>query len=140
MKTKSRVLPIIIYKDILYVVKKWLCLNSSMLMTDDCSNVSSRANSECEYQYETEHNERQRSLSKLDPVHCIPFHSFLQDQVSNTFLISCNYLVQIAKYQWKLFTNPSLSNKNFFLMLDIVKGLVRVVDKGLNFLCHSNLY
>lgn len=53
-----------------------------MLMTDDCSNVSSRANSECEYQYETEHNERQRCLSLKDPVHCIPFHKFLQSQVS----------------------------------------------------------
>lgn len=54
-----------------------------MLMTDDCSNVSSRANSECEYQYETEHNERQRCLSLKDPVHCIPFHKFLQSQVRN---------------------------------------------------------
>lgn len=53
----------------------------SMLMTDDCSNVSSRANSECEYQYETEHNERQRCLSLKDPVHCIPFHKYLQSQL-----------------------------------------------------------
>ncbi|XP_025415484.1 importin-11 [Sipha flava] len=53
----------------------------SMLLTDDCSNVSSRANSECEYQYETEHNERQRCLSLKDPVHCIPFHTFLQSQL-----------------------------------------------------------
>lgn len=53
----------------------------SMLMTDDCSNVSSRANSECEYQYETEHNERQRCLSLKDPIHCIPFHKYLQSQL-----------------------------------------------------------
>lgn len=63
-----------------------------MLMTDDCSNVSSRANSECEYQYETEHNERQRCLSLKDPVHCIPFHKFLQSQVSKT-LLKNNFLV-----------------------------------------------
>lgn len=56
-------------------------------MTDDCSNVSSRANSECEYQYETEHNERQRCLSLKDPVHCIPFHKFLQSQVSQQFIV-----------------------------------------------------
>lgn len=58
-----------------------------MLMTDDCSNVSSRANSECEYQYETEHNERQRCLSLKDPVHCIPFHKYLQSQVSNSYIL-----------------------------------------------------
>lgn len=63
-----------------------------MLMTDDCSNVSSRANSECEYQYETEHNERQRCLSLKDPVHCIPFHKYLQSQVSK------HYLKQICLY------------------------------------------
>lgn len=63
-----------------------------MLMTDDCSNVSSQANSECEYQYETEHNERQRCLALKDPVHCIPFHKFLQSQVSKFSLIT-NFLI-----------------------------------------------
>lgn len=80
------------------ILALFVCLNSSMLMTDDCSNVSSRANSECEYQYETEHNERQRCLSLKDPVHCIPFHKYLQSQVSNHYL-RCYYL-----YIW-YFTN-----------------------------------
>lgn len=75
----------------------WFCSNSSMLMTDDCSNVSSRANSECEYQYETEHNERQRCLSLKDPVHCIPFHKFLQSQVSNQFIFNKVFLFLVAK-------------------------------------------
>lgn len=70
-----------------------------MLMTDDCSNVSSRANSECEYQYETEHNERQRCLSLKDPVHCIPFHKFLQSQVRQP---NISLYRQDSKYQFNM--------------------------------------
>lgn len=98
-----------------------------MLMTDDCSNVSSRANSECEYQYETEHNERQRCLSLKDPVHCIPFHKYLQSQVSKHNLGSIVFLSgnlpavkNDALHSFILTdfneTDNSITNKNFKLL------------------------
>lgn len=92
-----------------------------MLMTDDCSNVSSRANSECEYQYETEHNERQRCLALKDPVHCIPFHKFLQSQVSKVFLTNCihetTFLLQsiaVCNFVSKMVKRMKISQRNVF--------------------------
>lgn len=52
-----------------------------MLTTDVLCNVNSRANSIYEYQVDTEHDERERCLLLKDPVHNIPFHTFLKSQV-----------------------------------------------------------